>query len=116
MRKDGDGTLTAICLPGSSVLKGKTYRRHARRGLAEGMLGRGVIVCEGVTEKDALLATAEKMEKSIPYGFYPRVLSGVSIISSAGAGSMPYLGAFFKSLDVHAVTYSTAMNRTVEYN
>src|SRR5260370_10116842 len=114
MRKDGDGTLTAICLPGSSVLKGKTYRRHARRGLAEGMLGRGVIVCEGVTEKDALLATAEKMEESDPDGFYPLDLSGVSIISKDGDGSMPEFGAFFKALHVQVFALYDAKKRKVE--
>ena len=114
LRKDGDGTLTAICLPGSSVLKGKTYRRHARRGLAEGMLGRGVIVCEGVTEKDTLLATAEKMEESDPDGFYPLDLSGVTLISTDGDGSMPEFGAFFKALHVQVFALYDAKKRKAE--
>jgi putative ATP-dependent endonuclease of OLD family len=69
LRKDDNGKLTSIPVPGSSVLKGKTYRKHARRGLAEAMLGRGVIVGEGITEKDALLATAEKMEEAQPENY-----------------------------------------------
>ena len=70
LRKDTNGTMTATLVTRASVLKGKMYRRHARRGLAEGMLGRGVIVCEGVTEKDVVLATADMMEESDPDSFY----------------------------------------------
>ena len=36
LRRDAEGTVTSILVPGSSVLKGETYRKHARRGLAEG--------------------------------------------------------------------------------
>src|SRR5271157_2827961 len=59
LRKDENGMLTASHIPGTSVLKGKIYRRHARRGLAEAMLGRAVIVGEGMTERDVVLAVAE---------------------------------------------------------
>lgn len=33
LRQDSNGTLTGIEVPGSDVLNGKIYRKHARRGL-----------------------------------------------------------------------------------
>jgi putative ATP-dependent endonuclease of the OLD family len=82
LRKDASGKLMSIAVPGSSVLKGKTYRKHARRGLAEAILGRGAIVGEGVTEKDAILATADKMEDAHPETYYPLDLSGVTVLTA----------------------------------
>jgi putative ATP-dependent endonuclease of the OLD family len=114
LRKDGDGEMTARLVPGASVLKGKMYRRHARRGLAEGMLGRGVIVCEGVTEKDVLLAMADMMEESDPDSFYPLDLAGVTIISTDGDGSMPEFGAFFRAMHVKAFALYDAKKRKPE--
>ncbi|MBZ5720698.1 MAG: AAA family ATPase [Acidobacteriia bacterium] len=114
LRKDQNGILTASSIPGSSVLKGKTYRRHARRGLAEAMLGRAVIVCEGITEKDAVLATADKMEDADSDSFYPLDLSGVTVISTDGDGSMPEFGAFFKAIQVKAFALYDDKKRTTE--
>lgn len=112
IRKDPTGRLTSIGVPGASVLKGKTYRKHARRGLAEAMLGRGVIVGEGVTEKDMILATAEKMEEEQPERFYPLDLSGVTVLSADGDGSMPEFGAFFRAMQITAFAVYDARRRT----
>lgn len=104
LRKGGDAVLTSTRLTVGATLKGKTYRKHARRGLAEAMLGRGVIVCEGVTEKDIILAAADKMEEANPEGCYPIDLSGVSVISVDGDGALAEFGAFFKALQI--MTYA----------
>jgi putative ATP-dependent endonuclease of OLD family len=98
LRRDANGELSGTVVPGSSVLKGKTYRRHARRGLAEAVLGCGAIVGEGVTEKDAILAAAEKMEETNPETCYPLDLAGVTVISVDGDGSLPEFGAFFRAM------------------
>lgn len=100
LRKDSASVLASSRLMIGTTLKGKTYRRHARRGLAEAMLGRGVIICEGVTEKDIILAAAEKMECEKPALYYPMDLSGVSVISVDGDGAMSEFGAFFKALEI----------------
>lgn len=114
IRKDANGKLFSIAVPGSSVLKGKTYRKHARRGLAEAMLGRGVIIGEGITEKDAILATAEKMEEAQPDNFYPLDLSGVTVLSADGDGSIPEFGAFFRTMQIKAFAVYDTRKRTVE--
>jgi len=64
------------------------------------MLGRGVILCEGITEKDILLAAAEKMETANPDECYPLDLAGVSVIAVDGDGALPEFGAFFRSLNI----------------
>lgn len=104
LRKDQDAVVTAARLPVGDTLKAKTYRKHARRGLAEAMLGRGVVLCEGITERDIICAAAAKMEESAPEDCYPLDLSGVSVISTDGDGSLCEFGAFFKALQL--VTYA----------
>ncbi len=114
LRKDATGTLTAIAVPGTTVLKGKTYRKHARRGLAEAMLGRGAIVGEGITEKDVIWAVAEKMEAADPDACYPLDLSGVTIITADGDGSIPEFGAFFQAMQIQAFALYDAKKRPAE--
>jgi len=114
LRKDASGTLTATGVPGSPILKGKTYRKHARRGLAEAMLGRGAIVAEGITEKDAILAAAEVMEQADPERFYPLDLSGVTVISADGDGSIPEFGAFFKAMQIQSFAFCDKKTRKPE--
>lgn len=112
LRKDPSGTLTGINVPGSDVLKGKTYRKHARRGLAEAMLGRGVIVGEGITEKDVVWAVSERMETNDPSTFYPLDLSGVTIVTPDGDGSMHEFGAFFRAMKIQAFGLYDSKKRT----
>lgn len=114
LRKDAQGTLTAISVPGSEVLKGKMYRKHARRGLAEAMLGRGVIIGEGITEKDVLWAVAEKMETDHPETYYPLDLSGVTILTPDGDGSMHEFGSFFRTMQIKAFGLYDAKQRKPE--
>ncbi len=102
LRKQGDAVLVGKELRVGEKLKDKTYRRHSRRWLAEAMLSRGVIVGEGITERDILLAAAAKLEASDPNIFYPLDLSGVSIISVDGEGSLAEFGEFFFDLEIRA--------------
>src|SRR5581483_3780427 len=97
LRKDTNAVLSATKPPVGATLKGKTYRRHARKGLAEAMLGRVVIICEGVTEKDIICAATNKMEEADPAKHYPLDLSGVAVISVDGDGALCEFGAFFKA-------------------
>lgn len=114
LQKNAPGGLTATRLRIDGILKGKIYRRHARRGLAEAMLGRGVIVGEGMTEKDIILAVSEKMEDADPKNYYPLDLSGVSVISADGEGSLAEFGAFFSALTVPAFAFFDNKVRTPE--
>jgi putative ATP-dependent endonuclease of the OLD family len=78
-------------------MKAKTYRRYVRRGLAEAMLGRGVVVAEGLTEHLALSAIAEKMQTA-DENLYPLDLAGITLISADGDGNISELGGFIIGL------------------
>jgi putative ATP-dependent endonuclease of the OLD family len=96
LRRDDTATMRATPINSAASLKPKHYKRHARRGVAEAMLGRGIIVAEGVTESSALQAVAEKLE-STESTIWPLDLSGVTILSVDGDGDIPTFGAFFKA-------------------
>ncbi len=81
------------------IMKAKTYRRYVRRGISEAMLGRGVIVVEGLTEHLGLAAVAEKLEQA-DENLYPLDLSGVTFFCADGDGSVAEFGKFFVSLDM----------------
>jgi len=114
LKKDTNASLFATSLTVGKTLKGKTYRKHARRGLAEAMLGRGVVVCEGITEKDIIFAAAEKMEETDSESYYPLDLSGVSVFSADGDGSLSEFGSFFKSLGMTTYAFFDYKERTLE--
>lgn len=104
-------TGSAVILEGA--IKRKTYRRHARRGLCEAMLGKGVVVAEGPTEQTALWAVAEKMEATDENN-YPLDLSGVTIFSSDGDGLLSEFGAFFKNLGLTTFSFYDHKQRSPE--
>src|SRR4051812_44318617 len=74
LRRDAQGSVGGTRVRLGHVLKAKTYRRHIRRGFAEAMLGRGVIIAEGMTEQLALTAVACRLEQA-ESSLYPFDLS-----------------------------------------
>lgn len=116
LRREANAAVVGTGLMLGTTLKGKTYRRHARRGIAEAMLGRGVIVGEGITEKDIVLAVAEKLEEADPSMFYPLDLSGVTVICVDGDGALAEFGAFFSALQIKSFALYDAKDRKAEEN
>jgi putative ATP-dependent endonuclease of OLD family len=104
LRRSAQAELTAAPIILGDAIKPKTYRKHARRGLCEAMLGKAVIVTEGLTEQIALWATAAKIEMDNENN-YPLDLSGVTIFSSDGDGSLPGFGTFFKNLGLKTYAF-----------
>lgn len=113
LRRDDAGTVTATSVASAANLKSKHYKRHARRGLAEAMLGRGIIIAEGVTELAALTTVAEKMELADP-SCWPLDLAGVTIFSVDGDGDLPAFGAFFRALGIRAYAFYDKKARKLE--
>jgi putative ATP-dependent endonuclease of OLD family len=101
LRKEPGAALVGHELRVGDAIKLKTYRRHARRAFAEAILGRGVIVGEGITEKDIVLAAAAKLEQAAEAN-YPMDLSGVSVLSVDGEGGLAEFGEFFNDLGISA--------------
>lgn len=111
LNRDEHGTLsgTAIKLPPG--MKAKNYRQNFRRAIAEAMLGQGVIIGEGITEQDALLVVAQKMEDHDP-NLLPLDVAGLSVINSDGDGNLEKLGAFFKEIGTPAFAFFDRKKRT----
>lgn len=115
LRRGAAADLTATVVSSGTTLKGKMYKRHARRGLAEAMLGPGVIVAEGITEHSALTAVADKLETA-DLNRYPLDLSGITIFPVDGDGSLPNFGAFFKALGLKTYAFYDQKPRKAEEN
>lgn len=111
LNRDEHGMLngTAIKLP--ARMKAKNYRQNFRRAIAEAMLGQGVIVGEGITEQDALLVAAQKMEDDDP-SLFPLDVAGLSVINADGDGNLERLGAFFKEIGTPAFAFFDRKKRT----
>ncbi|HQE39882.1 MAG TPA: AAA family ATPase [Zoogloea sp.] len=108
--RNSTATVTGKKVSLGADVKAKTYRRYIRRAFAEAMLGRGVIVVEGITEKMALQTVAEKLEVNPTR--YPLDLSGVTIITPDGDGSISEFGRFFVSLDLPTFAFFDKKTRS----
>lgn len=113
LSRDDHGELkgTAIKLPAG--MKAKNYRQNFRRAIAEAMLGKGVIVGEGITEQDALLVVAQKMEAADSERF-PLDVAGIAVINADGDGNLEKLGAFFKEIGTPAFAFFDRKKRSDE--
>ena len=110
LRRDEQATVTGKRVILHEKIKASTYRRYVRRGFAEAMLGRGVIVAEGITEHLAIQAVAEKMEAA-DENRYPLDLAGVTIFCADGDGNVAEFGRFFSSLDLTTFAFLDKRNR-----
>jgi len=110
LRRDAHGVVAGKQVTLEANVKAKTYRRHVRRGFAEAMLARGVIVAEGFTEVVTLQAVAAAMEADSKN--YPFDLSGVSIITPDGDGGVAEFGRFFVSLGLPTFAFLDKKNRS----
>lgn len=85
-------------------LKGNDFKRYARRGLTECMLGRGAIVVEGLTEFHALPAAARIMEADDP-NLQALDIAGVAFFDAESEGNMPKFGNFFGALGLKTFSF-----------
>jgi len=115
LRRDGSGALASTFISEASALNPSHYQRHARRGVAEAMLGVGAIVTEGVTESAALHATAAKLEET-DATLWPLDLAGVTVFSVDGDGDIPTFGAFFKAFGLKTFAFYDQKVRKPEKN
>jgi putative ATP-dependent endonuclease of OLD family len=83
--QQGDVEVTRI--GDATGLKENEYKRYARRGLSECMLGKGVIVVEGLTEFHALPVLARMMEAAQPT-FVPLDIAGVALFDAESDGNI----------------------------
>lgn len=94
-------------------LKGNDFKRYARRGLTECMLGRGAIVVEGLTEFHALPAAARIMEMN-DAELQPLDITGAAFFDAESESNMPKFGNFFKALGLKTFSFYDFLQRTPE--
>lgn len=99
-----DGVVTARRVSDATGLKDNDYKRFSRLGLSECMLGRAVIVVEGVTELHAMPVVARRMEENDP-NLQPLDIAGVSFFDADGESNMPKFGKFFKTLNLRTFAF-----------
>lgn len=104
LRRDTSAHVTGTSVQLGAGLKRKHFFRGMRKSIAEAMLGRAVMVGEGITECQTLSASAEILEADNP-DLYPMDLSGVSFIDADGDGLLGEYGLFFKSLGLETFAF-----------
>jgi putative ATP-dependent endonuclease of OLD family len=113
LSREAEGKITYKRLSDASGLKDNDYKRYARRGLTECMLGKAAIVVEGLTEFHALPVAARKLEAADP-NLQPLDISGVVFFDAESDGSMPKFGTFFKALNLKTFSFYDFKKRKPE--
>lgn len=103
LSRDG-GVVTARKVSDATGLKDNDYKRFARSGLSECMLGKAAIVVEGVTEFHAMPVVARRMAEGDPT-LQPLDIAGVSFFDAHGESNIPKFGKFFKTLNLHTFAF-----------
>ncbi|WEF35142.1 ATP-dependent nuclease [Pseudoduganella chitinolytica] len=99
-----DGVVSARKVSDATGLKDNDYKRFARSGLSECMLGRAAIVVEGITELHAMPVVARRMEEADPL-LLPLDIAGVAFFDADGESNMPKFAKFFKTLGLRTFAF-----------
>jgi len=113
LARDGKGVVSAKKISEASGLRDNDYKRYARRGLTECMLGKGAIVVEGVTEFHALPVAARKMAEA-DKSLQPLDIAGAAFFDAESENNIPKFGAFFKALGLKTFAFYDAKQGTKE--
>ena len=113
LSRDVNGAVSAVRVSDATGLKDNDYKRFARRGLMECMLGRGAIVVEGVTEFHALPVVARRMEEA-DASLQPLDIAGVAFFDVEGGGSISKFGSYFKALGLKTFSFYDALAKAEE--
>ncbi|HUZ95433.1 MAG TPA: AAA family ATPase [Edaphobacter sp.] len=113
LTRSGPGAVNAICVADATGLKENDYKRYARRGLSECMLGRGVIVVEGLTEFHALPVLARCLEAQ-DATLNPLDIAGVSVFDAESDGTIPKFGKFFQALGLKTFGFYDYKQRSAD--
>lgn len=112
LSRDDHANILARRVSDASGLKGNDYKRYARQGLTECMLGRGVIVVEGITEFHALPVVARRYEEAYPSILQPLEIGGVAFFDAVGESNAPKFGTFFRELGLKTFSFYDFVKRT----
>lgn len=104
LSRGADSSVSAKKVSEAGGLKGNDFKRYARRGLTECMLGKGAIVVEGLTEFHALPAAARMMEEN-DATLQALDIGGIAFFDAETESNMPKFGTFFKALGLKTFSF-----------
>jgi putative ATP-dependent endonuclease of OLD family len=113
LTRTASGTLESMCVADATGLKENDYKRYARRGLSECMLGKGVVIVEGTTEFHALPVLARYLEAR-DATLHPLDLAGVTFFDAESDGPIPKFAKFFQALGLKTFGFYDAKKRTAD--
>lgn len=99
-KSSSDGGFEAVLADFSLFnTKAKNVRRNFRTLLSEGLLSRGIIAVEGVSDRGCIYAVSDKLQE-FDNSYEHLDTQGVTVISCEGGGSIESVGNFFKNLQI----------------
>lgn len=98
LKRDNIGTITGVPASFPSHVKRKQYRQEFRRGFAEALLARRILLTEGRTEFDAYPAAARRLHELNPTKYKTIESLGISIFDAATETQIAPLGEHFQAL------------------
>ena len=103
--RDTDGVLTWTPLQTADVKQMNLYSKRLRQSCAEALLGRGVVVLEGDSDRWWLYGASRLLHRRNVAGSRLEALElmGVAVVSADTAGDIPKLCAFFRSAGLTTV-------------
>jgi putative ATP-dependent endonuclease of OLD family len=110
LKRTTAGAVESMCVADATGLKENDYKRYARRGLSECMLGQGVILVEGVTEYHSFPVIARSLEVQ-DASLNPLDLAGVSVFDAETDEAIPKFARFFQALGLKTFGIYDAKNR-----
>jgi putative ATP-dependent endonuclease of OLD family len=113
LSRDDDAKVSCKRISEASGLKENDYKRYARRGLTECMLGKGAIVVEGLTEFHALPVVARRMEEANK-NLLPLDIAGVAFFDAETESNIIKFGTFFKALGLKTFSFYDYLPRKSE--
>lgn len=108
------GVVTSQKVSDASGLSDKEFKRFARWGLCECMLGKAAVVVEGLTEFHALPVAAARMELEEPdvTGGHSLDVLGATLFYADGESNMSKFGKFFKTLGLKTFGFYDVVKRS----
>lgn len=97
LKRDSAGVITGVPASFPSHVKRKQYRQEFRRGFAEALLARRILLTEGRTEFDAYPAAARRLHELNPTKYKTLESLGMSIFDAATETQIAPLGEHFRS-------------------
>jgi putative ATP-dependent endonuclease of the OLD family len=104
LRRGPDHRLNSMSITTDAGIKKKILHRDFRLRFAEGILSRGILAVEGISEVTAL-SVASELLAAADSSYSHLDLSGVSIIERSGDGGLEALGTFFRSLGIRTFAF-----------